>query len=170
MTYLIDDTIRMFLECVQYGRVRIDPLIVLLQTEHDVLAFPQVAVFAARLLVNRRTTDAPVLVLGRQQVLNRVVQYGFKLGILCVSIEHTAGTYGLSPHLSQRKLRSRMRPEEIDELVIRQAPLVPIGDRVLDVAFQMTRQLDGVRWKGNLLVRGLYGGGAVSSTRKHQSC
>ena len=88
MSYLRDEAVGVFFQRLQYGGVLFDPAIVFIQSEHDVLALPQVAVLPAGLLLFGRTADTAVGILYRKQVFDRRLQDAFEFRVLGVSVKH----------------------------------------------------------------------------------
>ena len=143
MSYLRDEAVGVFFQRLEYGGVLFDPAIVFIQSEHDVLALPQVAVLPAGLLLFGRTADTAVGILYRKQVFDRRLQDAFEFRVLGVSVKHAARAHRFAPHFAEGELGRSLGTEKFHEFAVGQFAFVPMFDRVPDVVFEKIGQPDG---------------------------
>ena len=145
---LADEAVGLTLERGQHLRTPLHPFVVVLQRQHHVLPFPEVAAVRTRMAVAaglqllRHAADAAVRTLRREDVRHRAVQHRLQLGIAPVTVLHGARPHELTPHLAERELRPPL-PEELRELAVRHVPLVPMRDALFNRHLQSARQRHG---------------------------
>ena len=145
-TDLVDDAHGLPFERSEHGRGLLDPRVIVLQPQHHILAFPQVAtvrfrdaVAARRLTLDRHAADRAVGTFGGKDVLHGGIENRLQLRIGRMAVLHGAGSDELAPHLAQRKLRTPLA-EKRRKLMVGHIPLVPPGHALGDRFGQAARK------------------------------
>ena len=108
------------------GGIALHVGVILLQSQQDVFALPQVTAWTIGLFGNLGAAITAVGAAGGQQVRDCLAQDFLQLRVVGVAVEHAAGPHRLPPHLA---LGEVLPPgaEHLDELGIGHHPLIPMN-------------------------------------------